>query len=46
MVVAYDEELFSTVRYIIIDSGFCVLKGLIKLRNKGVFACYIIKKRR
>ena len=34
---------FATGGYIIIDSGFCVLKGLIKLRKKGVFACAVIK---
>ena len=40
------KSYFSTDRYVIIDSGFCVLKGLIKLRKKGVFACAVIKKRR
>ena len=37
---------FDTGRYLILYSGFCVLKGLIQLRERGVFACYIIKKRR
>ena len=36
---------FATDRYVIIDSGFCVLKGLIHLRKKGIFACAVIKKR-
>ena len=36
---------FSTGRYVIIDSGFCVLKGLIQLRKKGVYTCDVIKKR-
>ena len=36
----------ATVRYVILDSGFCVLKGLIGLRKKGEFACAFIKKRR
>ena len=36
---------FYTGRYVILDSGFCVLKGLIKLRKKGIFACAVINKR-
>ena len=30
---------------VILDSGFCVLKGIIELRKKGVFASTLIKKR-
>ena len=30
---------------VILDSGFCVLKGLIELRKRGVFASALIKKR-
>ena len=37
---------FATGRYVILDSGFCILKGLIHLRNKGVVACAFINKRR
>ena len=37
---------FATDRYVILDSGLCVLKGLIQLRKKGIFACAVIKKRR
>ena len=37
---------FSSGRYVIVDSGFFVLKGLIHLSKKGIFACYIINKRR
>ena len=44
MIFAYGEELFSTGRYIIIDSSFCVLKGLIQLMKKIIFACAVIKK--
>ena len=36
---------FATGRYVIIYSGFCVLKGLIWLRKKGVFVCAVMKKR-
>ena len=31
------KSYFSTVRYVIIDSGFCVLKGFIQLKKKGIF---------
>ncbi len=30
-------------RYVVLDSGFCVLKGLISLVKSGVFACALIK---
>ena len=36
---------FATGRYVILDSDFCVLKGLIQLRKKGVFSCDVINKR-
>ena len=29
-----------------LDSGFCVLKALVELKKKGVFAHALIKKRR
>ena len=40
------KSYFDTVRYVILDYGFCVLKGLIQLSKKGVFACDVKKKRR
>ena len=40
------KSYISTGRYAILDSGFCVLKGLIQFRNRGVFAYSAIKKRR
>ena len=39
------KSYFATGRYVILDYIFCVLKGLIWLRKKGVFACAVIKKR-
>ena len=39
------KSYFATGRYVILDSGFCVLKGSIQLRKKGIFACDVIKKR-
>ena len=37
---------FATGRYVILDSGFCVLKGLIQLWKKGIFAHAVINNRR
>lgn len=39
-------SIFHTGRVVILDSGFCVLKALTKLREHGVFASAVIKKRR
>jgi hypothetical protein len=36
---------FHTAKYVVLDSSFCVLKGIIKLREMGLFACTLIKKR-
>ena len=40
------KSYFATGRYVILDSGFCVLKWLILLIKKGFFACDVISKRR
>ena len=40
------KSYFVTVRYVVLDSGFCVLKGLIQLRKKSFFVFDVIKKRR
>jgi hypothetical protein len=37
---------FTTGRYVVLDSGFCVLKALVQLKKVGMFACTVIKKRR
>lgn len=37
---------FATGKYVVLDSGFCVLKGIIELKKRGLFACALIKKRR
>jgi hypothetical protein len=39
------QSYFTTGRYDILDSGFCVLKALIELKKVGLFACVVIKKR-
>ena len=40
------KSLWHTSKAVILDSGFCVLQGIIELRKKGVFAAALIKKRR
>ena len=37
---------FTTGRYVVLDSGFCVLRALIELKKVGLFACAVIKKQR
>ena len=40
------KSYFATGKYVVLDSGFCVLKGIVELRKRGLFACTLIKKRR
>ena len=40
------KPIFHTSKYIVLDSGFCVLSALIALKKVGVFAGALIKKRR
>ena len=40
------QSYFHTARYIVLDSGFCVLKAIIKLQKNGLFGCVLIKKQR
>jgi Transposase IS4 len=40
------KPFFYTGMCLVLDSGFCVLKGLIELRKVGIFAAAVIKKRR
>ncbi len=37
---------FTMGRYVVLDSGFCILRALIELKKVGLFACVVIKKRR
>jgi hypothetical protein len=39
-------SLWNTAKVVVLDSGFCVLKGIIELRKKGVFAAAVVKKRK
>jgi hypothetical protein len=38
--------IWNSGKVVILDSGFCVLKAIIELKKKGVFASALIKKRR
>ena len=38
-------SLFATGKAVIMDSGFCVLDVLPKLKEKGVYAIVMVKKR-
>ncbi len=39
-------SIWHTATALVLDSGFCVVKGIVELRKKGVFAAALIKKRR
>jgi hypothetical protein len=39
------QSYFHMGKYIVLDSGFCVLKGILKLKEHGLYACALIKKR-
>ena len=38
------ESIFHTGIVVILDSGFCVLRAIIELKERGVFASALIKK--
>ena len=38
--------LWNTGKVVVLDSGFCVLKGIVELLKRGVYASAVIKKRR
>ena len=46
LLLRLSKSIWGSARIIILDSGFCVLKGIIELRKKGLYASALIKKRR
>jgi hypothetical protein len=40
------EPIFGTGKCVVLDSGFCVSKGIVALEAKGVYAGALIKKRK
>jgi hypothetical protein len=39
-------SLWGTAKVVVLDSGFCVLQGIVELKKRGVFAAALIRKRR
>ena len=46
LLLCMTKRYFATGRYVILDSSFCVLRGLIQLKKKVIFACALINNRR
>lgn len=42
----HTKKYFSTGWYVILDSGFCMLKGIVDLKCEEIFASALIKKGR
>ena len=40
------EPIFGKGHMVVLDSGFCVLKGIVELKKRGVYASALIKKRK
>ena len=40
------QPIFTKGYVVVLDSGFCVLKGIVELKKRGVYASALIKKRR
>ena len=40
------EPIFGKGNMVVLDSGFCVLKGIVELKKRGVYASTLIKKRK
>ena len=45
-IMRYTRNIWNCAKVFIMDSGFCVTKGLVELQNKRVFGAALIKKRR
>lgn len=46
LMVRCTKSLHATGKVVVLDSGFCVLKGIVELKKRGVFAVALIEKRR
>jgi hypothetical protein len=40
------KSIWGTAKVVVLDSGFCMLQGILELKKRGVFAAALIKKRR
>ena len=45
LMLRYTKSLYSARKVAVLDFGLCVLKGVVELKNKGVFCCCIDKKK-
>ena len=46
LMIRCTKSLHGTGKVVVLDSGFCMLKGVIELKKRGVFPAALIKKRR
>ena len=44
--IRFTRPIWNCANVVMMDSGFCVTKGLVQLRKKGVFGATLIKKHR
>ncbi len=45
LLVCLTKKLWHTGKIVVLDSGFCILQGLVELKKWGVFASALIEKR-
>ena len=46
LLLRFCKSIFNMTKIIVLDSGFCVLKALVELKKRRVFAHDLIKKRK
>jgi hypothetical protein len=46
LLLRLSKPIWDSGKVVILDSGFCVLKGIVELKKRGVFASALVKKRR
>jgi hypothetical protein len=46
LLIRLTEPIHRTGKVVILDSGFCVLKGIVELKKRSVYSSALIKKRR
>jgi hypothetical protein len=44
LLLCLTKTIWGTVKVVVLDSGFCVLQGIVELKKRGVFAAVLIKK--
>ena len=45
-IMRFTRPIWNCAKVVIMDSGFCVTKGLVEIWNKGIFGAALIEKRR